>query len=278
MYRGGVLLSLAAVLLYAGCAWKTSPLPKKEISVYGKAGAMMFGRGEFAGALRKYRKALAEAERFDNMELQARYRFNIGRIFYESAFFDSARYWFTESGTMFSDAERWSEAAVAEMFLALTIARNGDVAAGQRRLMAAAPGIAPADEAQLATARMYFGMLRGDSCAVNRSGEEALQLFMKKKDHHGCGVVYYYKGMSFLIQRRMKAARSCFDSSLHFYSQSPYRYRNWKTLLGHAMAAYCEGGLEKGDRYYDRARKSVPEMVNFPDRDTIRKCGMLEID
>jgi tetratricopeptide (TPR) repeat protein len=277
MFRNRVILSCAGVLLFGMCAGKKPPLPEREITSYGEAAAKMFSRGEFTGALERYKKALAEAERFDNTELQARYRFNIGRIYYESAFYDSARYWFGKSGAMFTRMGRRNEAAVSEVFSAMSIAIDGDIDEARKQLIAAEPDIASGDRALYATALAYLGLLCGDSCAVNRSAEEALELFAGEKDYYGCGVVYYYKGMSFLVQRRMEAARNSLDSSLHFFGISPYRYRNWKTLLGHALLAYCEGDRERGDHYYDRAQKAVPAMVRFPDRQEMRECGILTV-
>ncbi|MBN1576742.1 MAG: hypothetical protein JW913_09335 [Chitinispirillaceae bacterium] len=263
------LIITAVLTLFLACAGGRPPLPDRAIEDGARSGATLFGAGEFAAALRTYRKALGEAQRFDLPELQARYRFNIGRIYYECAELDSALNFFLGSAALFAAAGRSNDAAVAGIFVALTRAYAGDTDSATAML---GPSAGRRDDATLATAQTIMALLRADPAAADCAADRAFKLLRRQKDAHGCGVIYYYRAMSSFMRRRHEETRHYLDSSLNCYRRSPERYRTWKTLLGRAIVEYCDGRIDEGDDYYRRAAHAAPDMVSFPAREIVRGC------
>ncbi|MBN1309126.1 MAG: hypothetical protein JXA18_14475 [Chitinispirillaceae bacterium] len=263
---------MAGFTLLLVCAGRRPPLPDRTVEEGARAGATQFGAGEFSAALRTYRKALGEARRFDLPELQARYRFNIGRIYYECALLDSALCCFRESEALFAAEGSAGDAAVAGIFSALTIAYTGRTDSASALLKTAALWVGRDDRATLATAQTIMGLLLLDYRAAERSADRAFEVLRRQRDAHGCGVIFYYRAMSSFMRRQYAETRRYLDSSLSCYRQSPARYRTWKTLLGRAIVEYCAGRIDEGDHYYRRAAAAAPDMVGFPAQAMVRSC------
>ena len=266
------ILLAAALALMVKCAGSGPPLPDRAVEERGRTAAELFGTGKFAAAMEMYRRALVEAEQLDLPGLQARYWFNIGRIYYECSEYDSAMRYFRKSRMLFIEKGRGGEAMTAEIFMVLTRAYAGDADSADILLQMLAPAVGRDDQAVLATARTIVGLLKGDPDAADRECVRALELLRRRKDVHGLGVIYYYKAMSSFMRGERGNARQCLDTSLIYFRRSPARYRTWRTLLGRAIVEYGDGKIDEGDNWYRRAAAAAPDMVNFPSRDMVRRC------
>jgi len=271
--RGMMWIRSAVVcLVLSGCAGTKPPLPETAAELLGQDGAGLFNIGDFDGALRCYRRAFGEAQRIDNPALQARYRFNTGRIFYECALYDSALNCFGESAGLFTIAGRSEEAAVAGIFEVLVLAFFISADSAALLLPSRSADAGPDNDGIAATVQTIVSMLQGDLPAARRYSDRAMASARQQRDPFAIGGMFYYQAMIAFAQHSSAAVRTMLDSSLLYYSRSPVRYRNWKSLLGRSIVDYCDGDTVSGERFYLRAKKAAPNMVAFPGRDLVRNC------
>ena len=272
MRRGLCALGAAAGIVMFSCVGTRPPLPESAAEIFGQDAARQFTAGDFDGALRLYLKALGEARRIDNPALRARYQFNIGRVLYEGALFDSALVRFDESARLFAVSGNTEDAAVAGIYVALTFAYKGlpDTAASLLARNAAPAGAV--NEGIVSTARAIISLRQGNNVTARRSADRAMELARERKDPFVRGGIFFYQAMIAFTDRDAATARRQLDSSLYCYAQSPYRYRNWKTLLGRAIVEYCSGDSLTGSRYYRRAKMAAPSIVAFPEPAMVSSC------
>lgn len=264
---------IATIALGLECATAGPPLPQRSIESDGQTASLHFAAGEFSSALRYYRKALVAAGRSDALLLQARYWFNIGRIYYECTEYDSARACFSSAASQFIAAGNRADAATARLFEALTVAYAGDPARGAVMLEATAPDIAKADAVMLATAQSIVHLMAGDDDKADADIDRALELGGRRADPLGRGTAFYYKAMIAAARQHPPEARQLLDSALSWQERSPQRYRNWRTLLGRAIVEYCDTNAADAERYYLRAEKAAPDMIVFPERVLLEGCA-----
>jgi tetratricopeptide (TPR) repeat protein len=269
-----LLLSVinAVVPICIGCASNVPPVTERSIATDGQAASAHFETGDFGGALRLYRAALGAAEKADVPALQARYRFNLARIHFEVAAFDTARVLFSAAAAQFTSAGDSADAAVADIFGALTVAYTGDPGRAGTLLEAAAPAISKDDAVVLDMARSIVNMLAGDGERANAGFDRALEVYRARKDPLGRGTAFYYKAMIAAARQNFGTARQLLDSALVWQQRSPARYRNWRTLLGRAIVESCDGNGAGADVFYLRAEKAAPDLVVFPRRDMLDGC------
>ncbi len=235
----------------------------------GESAAVFFAAGKFSDAIKAYRIALREALAMDQPELQARYNFNIGRIYYECAAYDSALSLFSQAKAFFEETGRKAEAAVAEVYIILTKAYTGESDSVEALFQSLEPFLKRDDEPLLKTARSITALLRNDADAAMKHCKSALEPFRLQKNYYGCGVVYYYMAVASSMRREVEKTRNYLDSSLICYRRSPQRYRTWKTLLGRAILEYGKGDTAEGDKWYYRAEAAAPDMITLPSRDSL---------
>ncbi|MBN1758230.1 MAG: hypothetical protein JW863_07935 [Chitinispirillaceae bacterium] len=272
MRRILIAIGIAAGALFLTCAGTRPPRPESTAELAGQDAAREFNAGNFGMALRLYVKALAEARRIDNPALRARYQFNIGRIFYECAFFDSARICFRESARLFVMTGKTEEAAIAGIYEALTYAYTGRADTAASLLMLHGSRVGAGNEGIVATSRTIISLRQGAIETADGSAVRAMQLAREQRDPFLRGGIFYYQAMIAFTRRDREVARQLLDSSLYCYAQSPYRYRNWKTLLGRAIVDYCSGDTITALRYYRRAKMAAPEMILLPAEKMVREC------
>lgn len=264
-------IGIAYALQFTCIATKPSH-PESVAEMLGQDGARQFNSGNFSDALRLYRRALAEAGRIDNPALRARYQFNIGRVFYECSLPDSARKRFRESALLFSQCGNREDAAVAGVYTALTFAYGGTPDTAAILLEQYAPAAGEANRGIVATAGTIIRLLQGELEQAQRESEEAMELACGRKDPFLCGGVFYTQAMIAFAGKNIGQSRALLDSSLQYYAQSPYRFRNWKSLLGRAIVEYCSGDSLTATRFYRRSKMAAPAMVVFPAPELVRNC------
>lgn len=272
MRRVVVYTVLGLCLVLLSCAGTRPPRPELMAEQSGQDGAHQFRAGNFEVALRYYFKALAEARRIDQPELQALYQFNIGRILYECVRFDSARIRFSESLKLFMVSGDTKNAAVAGIYEALTLAGLGRGDSAVLLLRRYADRAGEDNEGIVATARTIILLQTGQVAAARKHAELAMLLARREKEPFLLGGVFYYQAMIAFSDGDAGTCRQLLDSSLQCLTSSPYRYRNWKTLLGRAVVDYCSGDSATAYRFYRRAKMAAPSLVVFPEKELVTQC------
>lgn len=274
MYRR-VILFAALVLLTVACASRKVTLPDRAVESYGQAAAQRFNNGEFNAALRLYIKARDEAARLDIPSLEARYLFNIGRLLYECSAFDSAQVYFAQGGTLYREEQEPGASAVALLFESLCFAYTGKNDTAQALFTKASSSADPQDSLTFKTAAMLLAILSGNSEAALSMSSPLLANMQRTEDHFGRGIVFCYKAMAVFSMDNHNGALALLDSSLAAFGRSPYRYRNWKSLLGKAIIAFCNSDSTAAERYLLRAQRAAPDFIRVPDRSMASTCPAL---
>lgn len=260
----GFLISISCV--------STQPLPDRHIETYGQGAAVHFRNGEFGKALRLFKTGCSEAQRLDIVALQARYQFNIGRIYYECNLFDSAAHYFSISRVLFGQIGQEPEASTALLYGSLTDAYRVGKGLDRRGFTAAAKAVAETDPHLVLAASALIELLDGNLDSASAMIGKALEKLGKTGEHFSRGVLYYYLAMAEFSRGNLAKSEASLDSSLSAFRQHPWRYRNWKPLLGKSILAFCRGDSAVGDQYYRRAQHAVPDLVAFPPVEFVKQC------
>jgi len=266
-----VLLTVM-VILSVSCASRKVSLPNRAVEAYGQSAAHRFTSGEFNAALRLYISAYNEAARLDIASLEARYLFNIGRLLYECSAFDSALVYFKRSGTLYQEEHETGAYASALLFESLCYAYKGKTDTAQALFSVASASADVADSLIIKTAQMLLALLSGNSTAALDISTSLLVSMQRSDDQFGRGAVFSYAAMALFSQGNRGGASALLDSSLAAFGRSPYRYRNWKSLLGKAIIAFCNSDSTAGDRYLQRAVRAAPDFVTVPERALVSEC------
>ena len=263
---------LVPCLVLFSCAGTRPPPPELVAEQSGQDGAHQFHSGNFKGALRSYLKALAEARRIDDPALQARYQFNIGRILYECVLFDSARIRFGASVNLFTASGDTVNAAVAGIYEALTLAGSGRGDSAVLLLRRYEDKAGEGNEDIVTAARTIIFLRTGQIAVARKHAELALISARREKNPFLLGGIFYHQAMIAFSDGDVSASRQLLDSSLQYLALSPWRYRNWKTLLGRAVIDYCCGDSATAERFYRRAKMAAPPLVAFPEKTLVARC------
>jgi tetratricopeptide (TPR) repeat protein len=263
---------VVSLLLCVLCASRQVPIPDRTVASYGQNAALHFKNGEFTSALRLYGQARSEAMRLDIPQLEARYLFNIGRIFFECNRFDSALNYFSASRSVYQKEKSIAEAATAGVYEALSKAYLGNIDSAQTMFKYFSSYVPADDTLMLLTAEMVLALLQGAHEKAFRLGDRALSQLNTTHDHFSRGNIYYYAAMAAFVADNRTRASALLDSSLYYFERAPWRYRNWKPLLGKAILAFCENDTLSGMTFFKRAENAAPPMLVFPNELLVRKC------
>lgn len=264
MLLTGLLISISCV--------STKPLPDRHVETYGQGAAVHFRNGEFGKALRLFKTGCSEAQRLDIVALQARYQFNIGRIYYECNLFDSAASYFTTSKVLFRQIGHESEALTASLYGSLTDVYRAGRVLNRPEFSGAAKAVAATDPHLARAALALIELLDGNVDAALGMIHKALEELDKPGEDFSRGVLYYYQAMAEFSKGNLVTSEESLDSSLIAFRRHPWRYRNWKPLLGKSILAYCRGDSVDGDLYYRRAQHAAPDLAAFPPVELVKRC------
>jgi tetratricopeptide (TPR) repeat protein len=262
-------------LLLISCGGAGRPDPGEVSRMYGARGSTEFTGGDLLGALAEYRKAYTAAARADLPLQEAQCLFNIGRVYYELGFLDSAETSFLAAYGDFTWYHDTGRAATAAGFIALANAQGGRYDSAFAWYGRGRPNRLSGN-AETA----FWLMVQAHLCIMKERIPEAygyldkaMECCIKENMYNSMAQIDYYRAAIAFSSARYDDARASLAASLVSLDKSPERYRRWRMLLAYATVSFCLRDDEAGTRYYIRAVDCVPRgIAALPPLDSVRTC------
>jgi|WetSurMetagenome_2_1015567.scaffolds.fasta_scaffold112929_3 tetratricopeptide (TPR) repeat protein len=265
--------SVAFILVSCGGAKK--PDPGEVSRLYGARGLIQFTGGNLPGALAEYRKAYTAAAQADLPLQEAQCLFNIGRVYYELGFLDSAETAFLEAYGDFTFYKDKDRAATAAGFIALVNAQGNRFDSAFAWYGRGRPGdlSGNAETAFWLTVQAHLCIMKDRMPEAQGYLDRAMECYKSEKMYSSMAQVDYYRAIIAFSSAKYDDARASLAASLASLDKAPERFRRWRVLLAYATASFCLRDEESGVRYYTRAMDCVPRGVAVPPPiDSVRTC------
>jgi len=242
--------------------------------VYGTQGYSFFAQGRLDIAAASYKKALAEAQRFDIPQQTAQYTFNIGRCFFELGVGDSALDYFKRSHTGFVFCNDTAAAGQACAYIALAYSKRGQTDSAMQWYAKGALVNPPQNERPFWISVHGRLLWQRDHCkeALNYF-EEACALYKKQKAYGAMARMHYCRAEVYRAFGDYPEAKNCIKEALFWSDKSELRYDRFRTVLAAASLCSCVGDFAGAQWYYQRAHQCAPSGVHLPTMEVIEDCS-----
>ena len=263
---------LTATLL--GCGGAKRPDPAAASKMHGSRASAAFTEGNLAGALAEYKKAYVAAARADVPLQQAQCLFNVGRVYYELGYLDSAEQAFGTAQHDFVFYHDDANGRMAAGFLALVYCQSGMYDQAYSWYEKGRPSVLK-DRTETAfwlTVQALIAMLKTRTPEAKAYLDEAMKYYAREKKYNGMAQTDYYRALIAYSEAKYDDAAAYLTSSLASLDKVTQRYRRWRVLLASSTVAFCRNEEELGQRYYKRAQDCVPARIELPSVDSIRPC------
>jgi tetratricopeptide (TPR) repeat protein len=275
MIRTTLLLIGTSFLTLLSCGGTRAPDPGETARMYGARASEQFAEGNLLGARAGYEKAYAVAAQADLPREQAKYLFNIGRVWYELGSLDSAEAAFLTAYrdfTYYHDAEGGASAAG---FIALV-----NALAGKHDSAFAWYGRGRPEKLSGNAQTAFWLSVQAQLCiAKDRIPEaqgyldKAMECAKKDKMFGSMAHIEFCRAGIAYTAANYAEARVSLGESLAKIDKAPERYRRWRVLFAYATVSFCLHDEEAGVRYYTRAVDCAPKGIAVPVIDSARTCS-----
>jgi tetratricopeptide (TPR) repeat protein len=268
-----IFLGLTAAILL-GCGGTKQPDPAATAKIYGSRASAAFNDGNLSGALADYKRAYVAAARADVPRYQAQCLFNVGRVYYELGYPDSAEQAFGAAQRDFVFYGDDASARMAAGFLALVLCQRGMYDQAFSWYEKGRPAVLK-DRSETAfwlTVQAQIAMLKSRVPEALGYLDKAMECYARDKKYNGMAQVDYYRALVAYSQSQYADAADRLASSLASLDKASQRYRRWRVLLAAATVSFCRNEEEQGQRFYRRAQDCVAAGISLPPLDSIRTC------
>lgn len=272
-YRGRFLFMFLQIVIQLLCGCTNRTAKGYDQPVYGGQGFKHFCEGDFRAALDDYKSAYLYTGKFDRINAQTGYLFNIGRVYFEMGKIDSCI-------TVMKSAR--------ENYLKLGDTVNASVAAGFLSLCFATKnfhdsvwswyenGHALSVESQ----RSFWLTIRARVLWIADKNPQSLvfldsaaNIYTKKNDKLSIALNLLYRAEVLFAKGNATEAESLLKESLVKFDSVNEQYRRWKVLIMLAKVSWCLGKQSEAQGYYDRAIQCMPQIFQRPAFGEIKECG-----
>ncbi|MCU0609859.1 MAG: hypothetical protein MUF22_08860 [Chitinispirillaceae bacterium] len=275
MKQKHMLIAVVIVLMsIISCGGSRRPDPGAFARIYGSRAAAKLADGNLLGAVTTYQKAAEAAARADLPLLEARYRYNTGRVWHELGMSDSAEQVLRESYRDFIYYRDSSDAALAAGMISLI---NAEQARYDSAFAWYGRGRPATLKGRGETA--FWLMVQAKYCiASDRIPEaeayldKAMECFTKDKDRRNMARVDYCRAQIARNAAQHADARAHLQRALASLDKAHERYGRWRVLIALSAVSFCLRDEESGIRFYRRAVNCVPRGIAVPAIDALRSC------
>jgi tetratricopeptide (TPR) repeat protein len=261
-------------LTLLGCGGAKRPDPAAASKIYGSRASAAFAEGNLSGALAGYKKAYVAAARADVPLHQAQCLFNVGRVYYELGYLDSAEQAFGAAQRDFVFYRDDANSRMAAGFLALVGCQRGMYDQAYSWYEKGRPEVLK-DRTETAfwlTVQARIAMLKNRTPEAKGYLDKAMECYAREKMYNGMAQIEYYRAQISCSEKKYDDAGAYLASSLACLDKAAQRYRRWRVLLASSAVAFCRSEEDQGLRFYRRAQDCVPAGITLPSIDNIRSC------